>query len=490
MLCFQGNVNTFETKKGCGIVVAMNPSQTAPLLQGKNVLVIGLGLHGGAIGTIQWLANQGANISVSDTKTAEQLKSSVEKIKGISGITFHFGSQDELDLTGIDMIVRNPGVPRTATVLQRAQEMNIPIEMDSSLFFAHCPSPIIGITGSKGKTTTSTAIAHVLKTVHPNTRAVGVDGISPLGTLPSITKDSLVVFEISSWRLEALQEKKMSPHIAIVTSLYRDHLNTYASFEEYLDTKKQIIRDQKQDDVAILNKDDERIRTWEDAVLGTLYWYSLEPLRENEKGIWLDEQDIFLRTQGQTVHIASVSDIPHTSLHELRNKLPSLLIAHLQGADTATIVQAIQSMPPLSHRLQLVRTINNISYINDSAATMPDATIAALKSFSEKPLILILGGSDKALEFHELAQEISSHTNITRLIWLPGTATDRMKEEILRTTNATSHNASSMEEAVQIASQYAGAGDTVLLSPGATSFGLFLHEFDRGETFIRAVEQL
>ncbi len=473
------------------MLVSMNSSLAASPLTNKHVLVIGLGLHGGAIGTITWLAKQGSRISVSDTKSAEQLAESVEKLKSIPNITFYFGNQDELNLAGVDTLIRNPGVPRTAPILQRAKQMNIPIEMDSSLFFAHSPSKnVIGITGSKGKTTTSATIAHVLRIINPKTIAVGVDGVSPLGMLDTIKEDSPVVFELSSWRLEALQEQQVSPHIAVVTSLYRDHLNTYTSFEEYLDTKKQIIRNQTKDDIAILNKDDERIRAWEHDAAGKLYWYSLEALSGNEEGAWVDKKEIFVRTNSQTLLIASVSDIPHTSPHELRNKLPAILIATLQGADVSTITQALQSMPALVHRLQLVRIIKGVTYVNDSAATMPDATIAALQSFQEKPLILILGGSDKALEFHELAEVIASHKNITRLIWLPGTATDRMKGEILAKTNATSHNVSSMEEAVQTASQHAIEGDTVLLSPGATSFGLFLHEFDRGDSFIRAVEQL
>lgn len=460
-------------------------------LSGKHVLVIGLGLHGGAIGTIQWLAKQGAVISVSDTKTEKQLASSVEKLKDIPDITYHFGTQDELFLDGVDMVIRNPGVPKKAPVLERARAMNIPVEMDSSLFFEQSVSNnSIGITGSKGKTTTSATIAHVLKALNPLTVAVGIDGVSPLGMLDTVQEKSPVVFELSSWRLEALQEKNMSPHIAVATSIYKDHLNTYASFEEYIHTKKQIILNQQKDDIAILNADDETIRTWKQAVQGTLYWYSLHPLPEQEQGIWIDGETVYMNASQETISICTVSDIPHTSEHELRNKLPAILIGILQEGDSADILQALTTMPALAHRLQLVRKVNEVSYINDSTATMPDATIAALKSFGENPLILILGGSDKALEFKALAQEISLHKNIKHLIWLPGTATDRMKQEILPVTTAHSYYASSMEEAVMTASQYAEEGDTVLLSPGATSFGLFVHEFDRGDAFMRAVKNI
>ncbi len=457
----------------------------------KNVLVLGLGLHGGAIGTIRWLHTQGANIIVSDTKTEKQLASSVKTLQDIPGITYLFGNQDLLDLDGIDIIIRNPGVPRTAPVLQRAKEMGIDITMDSELFFAHSRSAnIIGITGSKGKTTTATAIAAVMRAADARTVAVGIDGVSPLGKLEEVReRDTPIVFELSSWRLEPLQEKGISPHVAVCTSLYRDHLNTYASFEEYIATKEQIIRNQSNNDIAILNADDVRIRTWKDKVTGTLYWYSLKPLQEEQMGIWIDKDNIMVNTTHPELACA-VLDIPHTAPHELRNKLPAILIGILHGMNATDIIRVLTQTPPLAHRLQFVRTVQGVPYINDSAATMPDATIAALSSFQEKPIILILGGSDKALQFEELADAISQHKHISHIIWLPGAATEHMKEVIIPHTSAKQHHAANMDEAVTTAARVADPGDVVLLSPGATSFGLFLHEFDRGDSFIGAVKAL
>ncbi|MCE9643597.1 MAG: UDP-N-acetylmuramoyl-L-alanine--D-glutamate ligase [Candidatus Andersenbacteria bacterium] len=459
---------------------------------GKHVLVLGLGLHGGAIGNIKWLASQNAQITVSDTKSQEQLEPSIQKLSDISGIKYIFGSQDEINLDDVDMVLRNPAVPRKAPLLEQAREKNIPVMMDSSIFFNQVGRQrIIGITGSKGKTTTSHAIFHTLKNFITETTAVGIDGVSPLGELETISsKTSPIVFEISSWRLEALQETHISPHIAVCTSIYKDHLNTYSSYEEYIEVKKQIIKDQTHDDIAILNYDDEIIRTWEKDVKGQLYWYSLKPLPEHGLGIWVDGGDVKTNWNNQEQTICTALDIPHSSPHELRNKLPAILIALLHSAMPQQITSALKAIPQLKHRMQLVREIGGVKYINDTTATMPDATIAALKSIQENPLILILGGSDKALEFQNLAQQISQQKNLKHLIWLPGTATDRMKQEILPVTPAHSYYASSMEEVVSSASEFAKEGDTVLLSPGATSFGLFLHEFDRGDAFIEAVEKL
>ncbi|MEO6077932.1 MAG: UDP-N-acetylmuramoyl-L-alanine--D-glutamate ligase [Candidatus Andersenbacteria bacterium] len=500
----------------------------------KTILVLGLGLHGGAVGNIQYLASQGASLVVTDTKTEEQLQESITKLSDIPNIQYIFGNQDEISLDDIDFVLRNPAVPKKAVILENARTKNIPVLMDSSIFFEQVGKEhIIGITGSKGKTTTSHAIGSVLHTLDNTTITVGVDGVSPLG-IPLLAKEGLgevsdaetpsnspfvrgreqlFVFELSSWRLEALQETHISPHIAVCTSIYKDHLNTYKNYQEYIDVKKQIIKDQTKNDVAILNYDDEIIKTWEQDVQGELYWYSLKPLADNQRGIWVDGEDVVarLRTspslsfvrrgddgaspfslrrrrEGDEV-ICSVSDIPHTSDHELRNKLPAILIALLQGFEISKIIQAMQQIPPLKHRMQLVRELNGVQYINDTTATMPDAAIAGLKSLKNKPVILILGGSDKALEFEDFTTQISQ-SNIKHLIWLPGTATKRMQEIISPNTKAISHDIKNMQEAVELAHKLSQPGDAVLLSPGATSFGLFLHEFDRGDAFIKTVQEL
>ncbi len=460
------------------------------------ILVLGLGLHGGAIGTITWLASdacpkelRGARIIVADKKSREELAPSLEKLNHIPDITYVFGEHDSSILDGVTMIIRNPAVLRSLPLLEEARRRNIPIEMDSSLFFQYSPSAsIIGITGSKGKTTTSSAIFHVLKSVFPDTIAVGIDGISPLLELPLIKKDATAVFELSSWRLEALQERNISPHIAVATSIYKDHLNTYDSFAHYIEVKKQIIRNQTPDDIAILNADDATLKTWEKDVKGSLYWFSLAPLPAAMQGIWVEDGEIHTNIASEHTPRIFVSDIPHASPHELRNKLPSLLIALLQGVSLQDAARALADMKPMKYRLETIVTVRGVTYINDSAATMPDATIAALQALQEKPLVLILGGSDKALEFEGLSQAIATSRNIKALVWLPGTATERMKATVLRAASLPSYDASSMQEAVALAAKQASAGDIVLLSPGATSFGLFLHEFDRGYAFNRAIE--
>lgn len=455
----------------------------------KKVTVMGLGLHGGALGTIQWLAERGAAITVTDLKTAKELEASVQKLVHLPGIRFVLGEHRVEDFTHADMVIRNPSVPRTSEFLQHARAAGVPVEMDSSLFFAHVPSnDIIGVTGSKGKTTTANAIAVLLKYLNPATVAVGMDGVSPLGELAAISPGGIVVFELSSWRLEALDEKTISPHTAVVTSLLRDHLNTYASFDEYVATKRVIVKYQLFPDIAILNYDDERLRTW--GGKARRFWYSLNGDIPGD-GIFVRGGDIVIRHTTQEIPLFSLRDLPLHYPHEQRNLLPALLLGHLRGLAPDELKAGILRVHGLPHRLEHVVTKDGVTYVNDSAATMPDATIAALRSLADKTIVHILGGSDKALEFAELA-EVESRANIRALVWLPGTATKRMQEQLQAKIGPRVHvaEAASMEEAVRVAKEVAEGGDVVLLSPGATSFGLFKHEFDRGNRFRAAVKKL
>lgn len=458
-------------------------------LKDKKVTVMGLGLHGGAVGTIKWLHEQGAKLKVTDMKTEEELAPSLEKLKDIMDVHYHLGGHKEGDFKDADLVIRNPAVPRKSKFIEIARQNGIPIEMDSSLFFKIAkPLKIIGVTGSKGKTTTATAIAELLKPKYAQAVLVGNDGVSPLAEVGSVREDEPVVFELSSWRLEALDEYELSPEVAVVTSLYRDHLNTYDSYDHYIETKKTIIKHQGKDDLAILNADDKLVVKWQEDVKGNLLWYSTGSLNSQE-GIGIEDGIIKINLEGrETIEIISVDSLPVKSEHEIRNLLPGILLAHLHEVRSEEIIEVLKRFKTLPHRLESVRVIDGVEFINDSAATMPDATIAALRSLEQKPIVHILGGSDKALEYEELAlQEVKR--NIKALVFLPGTVTDNMKQIISAAfANPPSIiDAENMKQAVDKAFEVASDGDTVLMSPAATSFGLFKHEFDRGDKFRKAV---
>jgi len=460
-------------------------------LNGTKVTVMGLGLHGGAVGTVRWLCEQGALVTVTDMKSEVELAGSLGQLKGLTDIEFVLGEHRAKDFRGVDLVVRNPAVRRDSEYLKIANSASVPVEMDSSLFWQACPANnIIGVTGSKGKTTAAKSIMRLLSEdgLRKNVVEVGTDGISPLAQLKNIDTDTTVIFELSSWRLEALDEHKMSPPVAIVTSLYRDHLNSYKSYEEYIETKKTIMRHQGADDQVILNADDKRLTDWEAEVPGQVIWFSLGELPVGD-GIGVKNNQIFVRVNGNETVLYSLDTIGLKHEHERRNVLPAIWLAHVANIKSEKTQELLQNLKPLPHRMQVVGQIDGVSYINDSSATMPDATIAALKSLKGNSIVHIIGGNDKDLIFDELAHEEAQAT-IRALIFLPGTANEKIKavfKTVFEDNMPPVHEAESMRLAVDLAKSEAKTGDIVLLSPGATSFAIFKHEIDRGNQFINFV---
>lgn len=453
--------------------------------------VMGLGLHGGSVGTINWLLSKKALVTVTDLKTSSELAATIRQVQAPDQVTWVFEKHRDEDFINTDLVIQNPAVRRTSAYLQLARQHGVPVEMDSSLFFQFCPSrTIIGVTGSKGKSSTVHAIAHVLQLKYPHTVVVGTEGASPLGKLNEITSDSLVVFELSSWRLEALADHRISPQTAIVTSIYEDHLNTYDSFDDYIATKKNIIRFQGEHDRVLLNADDAAIREWGKEIRGNTFWYSLGTSLPGY-GIFVRRGMIMAHLPRGTVPLFPLDALQLTSLHARRNVLPAILLAFLGGIRIDSIKLNIKNLRSLAHRLEAVRKLRNVTYINDSAATMPDATIAALHSLPDQPLVLILGGSDKKLKFDQLALAVSN-AKVRAIIFLPGNATERLRDTIegVYTQLPPMDNVETMSQAVTTAFQIAQANDVVLLSPGCTSFGAFAHEFDRGDQFKAAVQAL
>ena len=455
---------------------------------------MGLGVHGGAAGNIRWLAEQGAQLTVTDLKTRQELASTLQELRDLPDITWALGEHREADFVQTDMVIRNPAVPRTSEFLQLARAHDVPVEMDSSLFLKYSPtSNVIGVTGSKGKSSTTTFTAKLMQLKHDNVVSLGVEGTSPLASIDTLRPDGVAVFELSSWRLEALGEHGLSPSTAIVTSLYHDHLNTYDSYEHYVATKKALVKNQRVNDRALLNYDDAEVREWAGEIESRVFWYSLADSIPGP-GICVVRGVISVDTANPLTGIIPLfpaADVPLQSNHELRNALPGIYLAWCSGVRPESIRLHVQQLETLSHRLEQVQVVNAVTYINDSAATIPDATVAALRSLRDRHLVLILGGSDKRLTFDQLARELT-YSRIRGIVFLPGTATDTMQAEIAgqyRVPPKIEH-AQSMPDAVRRAHRLAHEHDVVLLSPGATSFGLFKHEFDRGEKFKEAVQGL
>ena len=451
---------------------------------------MGLGLHGGAVGTVRFLSEAGAQVTVTEIKTKEEVVVSLEKLKDLKDIIYVFGQHRSEDFTEADMVVKNPAVPWTNKYVKMALENNVPVEMDSSLFFKFCPNLIIGVTGTKGKTTTATLIFEILKTAGKNPLKVGVSQISVLDKLKELKKDTIVVFELSSWRLSAIGRMKMSPQIAVITNIYPDHLNYYKSFEDYVKDKKNICLFQNKDNSCVISNDNAVLDGFSAEIRSRLIKFSKNKV-EFGRGVYVDQGVIYSNDGIDEKKIMAVSEVGLRGEHNLENVLAASAAAVAAGADLASVRKTVMNFKGVAHRLELVRELDGVKYVNDSAATMPEAAISGINSFSE-PVILIAGGADKNLEMGELAKAICEKAK--GIVFLKGAATDKIMNEMKKYDGHLIERGfevvETMAKAVELARSAAENGDVILLSPGAASFGLFKNEFDRGDKFKSAVKKL
>jgi UDP-N-acetylmuramoylalanine--D-glutamate ligase len=459
-------------------------------LKEKKITVMGLGLHGGGVGTVRFLCEAGANVIVTDLKSKEELSSSLEKIKHLKNVSYFFQQHRPENFTNTDMVVKSPPVPWNNKYIKIALEKKIPVETDSSLFFKFCKNPIIGITGTKGKTTTATLIYEILKKSGKNPVMVGIGQNSVLDKLLNLKSDNSVVFELSSWRLSALGRIGMSPDFAVITNIYPDHLNYYKSITEYIRDKKNIFLYQNKKNFCILNEDNKHLNDLEGEIKSCLIKFSKNKKLEN-KGVYLENEILYFNNGLDRKKIMDKNEIGIRGEHNLENVLAACATTISFGVDLENVRKAVSEFKGVEHRLELVRELNGVKYINDTSATTPDAAMFALESFKE-PIILICGGSDKNLDMSVFGEKILEKTK--GVIFLKGKATDKIISSIKKTNpDLEIRNfqiVESMEKALELAKLSAESGDIVLLSPGSASFGLFLNEFDRGNKFKKFVLDL
>ncbi len=463
---------------------------------------MGIGLHGGGVGVIKFLAAQGAEILATDLRNESDLKDSLEALKGLE-VKFVLGEHRLEDFTNADMVIKNPGVPEDSKYLAAARAKNISIESDVGIFLELCPAPIIGITGTKGKSTVAALLTHVLSQHYPQVILAGNIRQSVLEKLPEITKDTVVILELSSWQLADAKKHKKSPYVAVITNIKQDHLNRYGSFQDYIEDKKLILKFQKEKDYLFLNYDDEILRELAKEAISRIYFYSVDgntllhaelpALNQKARmGAYIKSKKIYYGAAREL--IADIKDIKLIGRHNIGNALAAVSVADLYNVPRAKIKAALRAFKGLEGRLQFISKIKDVKYINDTTATAPDAAIAALETISEefpgqdkrKHIILIAGGADKNLDFTKLGKAISDRAKA--VILLKGTATQKLAKEI--NLEIKTEPADSMRQAVSLASQMAESGDVILLAPGCASFGLFQHEFDRGRQFNEAVASL
>jgi UDP-N-acetylmuramoylalanine--D-glutamate ligase len=462
-------------------------------LKNKKITVMGLGLNRGGLGVTRFLAESGAEVLVTDLKTEKELQKTLDELKGYNNIKYILGKHRTEDFIDRDMIIQNPGVPQNSKYLQIARENGIPIETDLSLFLRICPSRnLIAVGGTKGKSTVTDLIYHIFCHAGKNIVHAGNIGISVFDVLPEIKPETLVLLEISSWQLEGIQQIQFKPHVAVLTNILPDHLDRYDSFDEYTRSEKLICKYLDKSDYLVTNLDNPITENIVHKIPVDILWFSTK--KEVPRGSYLKNDSLFFKFTGNAVEFAQISDIPIPGNHNISNVLAAANVAYIMNLSLDKIKSGIKIFTGVHDRLEKIRILNHINFYNDTCATTPEATIAAIQSFPGKPIILILGGKDKKLKYSHLCKAIKENTNISYIVILKHPrydASEMIVKELLELGLKNKiQTCNSLSDAVRIAYYKAVPGTNILLSPSATSFGMFQNEFDRGNSFRQAVEKL
>ncbi len=447
---------------------------------GKKVAVVGLGVNNTPL--VRFLVGQGAEVTVLDRKTPAELQEYLNQLAGLP-VVYHLGP-DYLDyLQGQELVFLSPGVPQNLPALQKAKAEGTVFSSEMKLFFSVKNSPVIGITGTSGKTTTTALTGAMLRGVKP-LQVGGNIGRPPLSFLPELTPETWVVLELSSFQLQNLG---YSPEIAVMLNLTPNHLDVHSSWEEYVEAKTEIIRHQSPGNIAVFNWDNAVTRQLAEKAKGKVYYFSrrIEPVR----GAFVRNGSFYLKLTPHTEEYlcrCSESRLPGT--HNEENILAAALAARLAGVPPAAIVTAIREFEGVEHRLEFVRELEGVAYYNDSIATTPEQAIAGMLALPA-PLLLIAGGYDKKLSFVEFARVAVRRC---RVVILLGQTAGAIREALEKAGEEAGllpeiYRVDNLEEAVVLARRKAVKGETVLLSPACASYDMFRNFEERGRLFKRLV---
>lgn len=442
---------------------------------------MGLGLNGGGVASARFFAEHGAVVTATDLRDERTLAPSIERLSGLP-IRYVLGGHEESDFSGADIVIKNPSVRRDSPLLALARR----IETDITVFLSFCRNPVIAVTGSKGKSTTVSAIHHVLARATPGARLGGNITVSPLSFLDSLDPADPVVLELSSWQLADLRESHaLKPSVALITNIMPDHQNMYSGMDEYVADKRVIYAEQDRSDWTLLNHADRYTASFAAETKGAVRYFSSTPLPAGLDGVFLDGACGVLRIGGNRVRVLPV-ELGITGEHHRLNLAAAALALVTFGVPAETVYDGLHDFPGIEHRLERVAVKRGVTFYNDSAATIPQAAAAAVKSLS-CPVVLIAGGTDKSLEF-ESFQEAARIPK--KVLLLEGSATEKLVP-VLRAAGVRYLGPyDCLTAAFERACAEAVPGDAVLLSPGAASFGMFLNEFDRGNRFKALVRAL
>ncbi len=453
-------------------------------LSGRRVVILGLARQGTALA--RFLAQAGARVTVSDLRKEAELADRMAELADLP-VDFVLGKHPKRLLEGTDLLCLSGGVPVDAPIVVAAQKRGIPLSNDAQLFLERCPAPVIGITGSAGKTTTTALVGEICRAAGLTTWVGGNIGNPLITDLDRITPQDQVVMELSSFQLEIMT---VSPHIAAVLNVTPNHLDRHETMENYIAAKQNILAHQGPEDYAVLGYDDANARALALETAAQLAFFSGGA--EVEFGAYKTNGELVLRIGDEDEVICYAEDVRLRGRHNLLNVLAACAICGVAGVPLPAMQRTIRTFSGVEHRLELVREIEGVRYYDDSIATAPERVVAALHSFDE-PIVLLAGGRDKDLPWDAFADEAVAH--VRQLITF-GEAGDMIAHRVAsRNRNGQGRleditQVETLEDAVTAAARASRPGDVVLLSPGGTSFDAFMDFAERGDRFKELVHQL
>jgi len=445
-------------------------------LTGKKVLVIGLARTG--VATSLFCARHGAIVTATDTRAESDLTDAAAKLRAV-GASLQFGGYTEEILVGRDLVVPSPGVPANSEILTAARAQNIPIWSEIELADRFLRGRLIGITGSNGKTTTTSLSEHILKSSGYATLLAGNIGTPLIGVVEQTTDQTITVAELSSFQLEWIETFRSN--ISVFLNLTPDHLDRHGSMEAYGAAKARIFEKQTAADFAVLNADDPASTPYA-PTKPRLFWFSRK--QRVAQGAFLRGEEIVFRNEGEEEIILKPSEIPLPGAHNLENVLAAVTATRLAGAQPNEIAKAVRSFAGVEHRLEFVAELNGVRYYNDSKATNVDATLKALDAFPGR-ILIILGGKDKGSDYTVLQALLREKAILALLI---GAAAQKIESQIAGSVAI--ERAGTLQGAVEVASHSAQPGDIVLLAPACASFDQFENYEHRGRVFKQLVHEL
>jgi len=447
-------------------------------LWNKNILILGLAISG--VSTAKALNRLGVNITINDMKTAEELSTYINDLSDIR-IDYQLG-KNIIDIDSFDYIIKSPGIPLNVPIIEKAVEMGIEVITDIELAYRLAENPFVAITGTNGKTTTTTLLGRIFKNFGNNCHVTGNIGVGILWELVNSTKEDVFVIETSSFQLEST--KYFKPKVSLIINITPDHLNWHKSMDNYIKAKAKIFANQDENDYTILNYDDPIVREFNKEAKSNIIYFSVN--NKLDKGIYIDEEYIVINDGEKTERIMPYKEVRIPGKHSLENALGALGVGWVMGVDINIIIDTLKEFEGVEHRLEYVDTIDGMKFYNDSKGTNPDASIKAVEAL-ESPILLIAGGMDKGSDFEDF---IGSFNNKVKSLILLGETAKKIKDTAISQGFNNIYIVETMKEAVLIAYEIGEKGDNILLSPACASWDMYKDFEERGRDFKMAVKSI